>query len=155
MARVRWATIRHPPGRSGSILRRLSVRRKGAPDLDTVGENFGGGNEASEGGVDSRPTEEVVHSTESRTIYVNVPVDEGDLDEDGTIRAEYPRNKVRTARYTPLTFIPKNLWYQFHNVANLYFLLLVILQVSPPPPLSADETSFLFAPMLVVSTDSS
>lgn len=128
MAKVRWATIRHPPGRSASILRRLSVRRKRASDLSAIGENFGGENTATEGGEDTR-SDEHIHASESRTIYVNLPVDKEDLDEDGEMKATYPRNKVRTARYTPLTFVPKNLWYQFHNVANLYFLLLVILQV--------------------------
>ena len=128
MAKVRWATIRHPPGRSNSILRRLSARRKRTSDLDTIGENFGGENEATAGGDDTRPEEEQA-SQEARTIYVNVPVEPQDLDEDGLMSQEYPRNKVRTARYTPITFIPKNLWYQFQNVANLYFLLLVILQV--------------------------
>jgi phospholipid-translocating ATPase len=29
-----------------------------------------------------------------------------------------------------LSFIPKNLWYQFHNIANVYFLFLIILNVS-------------------------
>ncbi|KAI9284134.1 hypothetical protein BC943DRAFT_338398 [Umbelopsis sp. AD052] len=40
-------------------------------------------------------------------------------------------NRVHTAKYTPLTFIPKNLFEQFRNVANLYFLFLVILQCIP------------------------
>ena len=103
------------------------MKRKQASDLQAIGENFGGENRATEGGEDSREPDKVHH--ESRTIYVNVPIDPEDLDEDGSIKHNYPRNKVRTARYTPLSFVPKNLWYQFHNVANLYFLLLVILQV--------------------------
>ncbi|KAI9245704.1 hypothetical protein BDA99DRAFT_447769 [Phascolomyces articulosus] len=40
-------------------------------------------------------------------------------------------NRIRTAKYTPLSFIPKNLFEQFRNVANLYFLFLVILQCIP------------------------
>ncbi|KAI9281989.1 hypothetical protein BY458DRAFT_429509 [Sporodiniella umbellata] len=46
---------------------------------------------------------------------------------------EYPfvSNRVRTAKYTPLSFIPKNLFEQFRNVANLYFLFLVVLQCIP------------------------
>ena len=44
----------------------------------------------------------------------------------------YARNKVRTAKYTALSFIPKNLWLQFHNIANIFFLIIVILNVSIP-----------------------
>ncbi|CAO3628350.1 unnamed protein product [Cunninghamella echinulata] len=40
-------------------------------------------------------------------------------------------NRIRTSKYTPLTFIPKNLFEQFRNVANLYFLFLVVLQCIP------------------------
>ncbi|KAI8146793.1 hypothetical protein BJV82DRAFT_509376 [Fennellomyces sp. T-0311] len=40
-------------------------------------------------------------------------------------------NRIKTAKYTPLSFIPKNLFEQFRNVANLYFLFLVILQCIP------------------------
>ena len=132
MAKVRWATVRHPPGRSNSLLRRLSAKRKRNSDLSAIGENFGGENEASAGGPDTRPEED--RSTEqSRTVYVNTHVDPHDLDEDGSPAVDYPRNKVRTARYTPFTFIPKNLYFQFQNVANLYFLLLVILQARHSP----------------------
>ncbi|KAH7104048.1 phospholipid-translocating P-type ATPase [Auriculariales sp. MPI-PUGE-AT-0066] len=43
----------------------------------------------------------------------------------------YLRNKIKTSKYTPLTFVPKNLFEQFRRVANLYFLMLVVLQVIP------------------------
>ena len=41
----------------------------------------------------------------------------------------YVRNKVRTSKYTLITFLPKNLLEQFRRVANIYFLALVILQL--------------------------
>ncbi|KAG1457835.1 hypothetical protein G6F46_009262 [Rhizopus delemar] len=61
-----------------------------------------------------------------RKIYVNMKVPEEDLEE-----TNYVSNRVRTAKYTPISFIPKNLFEQFRNVANLYFLFLVILQCIP------------------------
>lgn len=65
-----------------------------------------------------------------RVIYFNIPLPAEARDEDGHPRATYVRNKIRTAKYTPLSFIPKNLWLQFHNVANIYFAFIIILGVS-------------------------
>lgn len=42
-----------------------------------------------------------------------------------------PNNKIRTTKYTLLTFLPKNLIEQFHRVANLYFIFIVILNWVP------------------------
>lgn len=35
-------------------------------------------------------------------------------------------NKVHTARFTPLTWLPKSLFQQFRRVANIYFLVIVV-----------------------------
>jgi len=40
-------------------------------------------------------------------------------------------NEISTAKYTLLTFLPVNLFEQFLRVANLYFLLMAILQLIP------------------------
>lgn len=87
---------------------------------------------------------------ESRTLFFNQPLPPEMKDEEGNPLISYARNKIRTAKYTPLSFIPKNLWFQFQNIANVFFLFLVILVVSrtllalrapftppchPPPPL--------------------
>lgn len=66
-------------------------------------------------------------SNEFRTIYHNLPLPKELLDEDGKPITTYPRNKIRTTKYTPLTFIPKNIAFQFQNFANVYFLVLIIL----------------------------
>ncbi|KAI9470984.1 MAG: hypothetical protein EXX96DRAFT_654032 [Benjaminiella poitrasii] len=67
-----------------------------------------------------------------RYIYVNMDLPSSEFDEKGNqIHHNYATNLVRTARYTPISFIPKNLFEQFRNVANLYFLFLVILQCIP------------------------
>ncbi|KAF9002486.1 hypothetical protein BDQ17DRAFT_1409499 [Cyathus striatus] len=66
-----------------------------------------------------------------RNVYVNQPLSAMEVDQDGEPLARYVRNKVRTTKYTILTFIPKNLYEQFRRVANLFFLSLVIVQLFP------------------------
>lgn len=40
-------------------------------------------------------------------------------------------NKIRTTKYTLLSFIPKNLFEQFHRIANVYFIFIVLLNWVP------------------------
>ncbi|PSN32445.1 hypothetical protein C0J52_17596 [Blattella germanica] len=42
-----------------------------------------------------------------------------------------PDNRIRTTKYTFLSFLPKNLLEQFHRVANLYFICIVLLNWVP------------------------
>ncbi|KAI8137616.1 hypothetical protein BJV82DRAFT_524978 [Fennellomyces sp. T-0311] len=70
-------------------------------------------------------------STEGRTIYVNTEIPNEELDDYGQPTKQYIANKIRTAKYTWYTFLPKNLFEQFRGIANLYFLFLVILQMFP------------------------
>ncbi|GAA5923616.1 hypothetical protein JCM1841_001303 [Sporobolomyces salmonicolor] len=63
-----------------------------------------------------------VKEKERRVIWVNV--EGAKTDPRG-----YERNKVRTSKYTLLSFLPKNLTEQFRRIANIYFLALVILQI--------------------------
>lgn len=69
-----------------------------------------------------------IYSRIPRTVYVNHDLPPECIDStSGKPFIHYPRNKIRTTKYTPLSFIPKNLLNQFRNVANMYFLILVIL----------------------------
>ncbi|KAI8968964.1 hypothetical protein BDF20DRAFT_827472 [Mycotypha africana] len=67
-----------------------------------------------------------------RKIFVNMKPPTSEMDANGRLHNHsYVPNRIRTAKYTTLNFIPKNLFEQFRNVANLYFLFLVILQCIP------------------------
>ncbi|XP_028573238.2 phospholipid-transporting ATPase VB isoform X1 [Podarcis muralis] len=51
--------------------------------------------------------------------------------ESEKVRRVYSGNGIRTTKYTLLTFIPQNLFEQFHRLANVYFLFLVIINWFP------------------------
>lgn len=50
---------------------------------------------------------------------------------EGRPNRHFPGNAIKTTKYTPLLFIPKNLFEQFHRLANLYFVGLAILNFVP------------------------
>jgi len=66
-----------------------------------------------------------------RTLYINLPLPTSFLTAKGDPIVRFVRNKVRTSKYTIVTFIPKNLFEQFRRAANIYFLALVIIQLFP------------------------
>jgi phospholipid-translocating ATPase len=97
----------------------------GAESMTTDPEGLQGAAEGSEDGTDNSGNQ-----GEARNVYFNIPLPPDALDENGHPALRFNRNKIRTAKYTPISFIPKNLWFQFQNVANDYFLFLIILNVS-------------------------
>ncbi|RGB34694.1 hypothetical protein C1646_701333 [Rhizophagus diaphanus] len=67
----------------------------------------------------------------ARQVYVNEPLPQAKLDNNGNPKQKYVTNKVVTSKYSIFTFIPKNLYEQFRRIANFFFLLLVVLQWFP------------------------
>ncbi|GCB66024.1 hypothetical protein scyTo_0004891 [Scyliorhinus torazame] len=57
-------------------------------------------------------------------------------------------NRIQTTKYTLLSFIPRNLFEQFHRTANLYFLLIVVLNWVPLVEAFQKEITML--PLVVV-----
>ncbi|XP_068273215.1 phospholipid-transporting ATPase VB [Nyctibius grandis] len=43
----------------------------------------------------------------------------------------YDSNKIKTTKYTILTFLPKNIYEQFHRFANIYFVVIALLNFVP------------------------
>ncbi|XP_038625040.1 probable phospholipid-transporting ATPase VD [Tachyglossus aculeatus] len=60
----------------------------------------------------------------------------------------YMDNRIRTTKYTPLNFVPRNLFEQFHRAANLYFLFLAVLNWVPLVEAFQKEITML--PLVVV-----
>ena len=63
----------------------------------------------------------------------------------------YTGNMVSTTKYTVVTFLPKNLFEQFHRMANIYFLFIVILNWVPAIN-SFDKEIAILPLILVLST---
>ena len=60
---------------------------------------------------------------DARFVYIN------DAERTNAPPAGLPDNSIHTTKYTVLTFLPRNLYEQFHRVAYLYFLVLVALNM--------------------------
>jgi phospholipid-translocating ATPase len=157
--RIRWASKRES-GKSGvrkreSLIRRFQHMRSGsgekkhgsraasaaskrASTATTATNALGGGSPGVPGQVsdvasrksDDSGSQASSQPEETRKVFFNIPLPDDARDEDGRPKAQYARNKIRTAKYTPISFIPKNLYYQFHNIANMYFLFIIVLGVS-------------------------
>lgn len=56
-------------------------------------------------------------------------------------------NRIKTTKYTILTFLPKNLFEQFSRIANFYFLIVVALLYVPGVPI---EATVAIVPLIIV-----
>ncbi|KAL7747226.1 hypothetical protein RI367_007437 [Sorochytrium milnesiophthora] len=69
---------------------------------------------------------------QERHICANKPVPPDLCDpSDGRPLAQYVSNEVLTSKYSLVSFLPKNLFEQFRRLANMFFLMLIILQSFP------------------------
>ncbi|KAJ2902423.1 P-type ATPase-like protein [Zalerion maritima] len=134
--RSRWATrkltVRSGSKKRGNIMDRIH-RQSGSHEK----KRASGGSEslvtdnATHDGDDNASESSSEAAAEPRRLFFNEKLPEGLTDDDGNPTQKFTRNKIRTAKYTPLSFVPKNLWFQFHNIANIFFLFLVILVIFP------------------------
>ena len=134
--RIRWATQRVTSVKGNKKRNGIINRFHKGPGAAEKKRESAGTDSLGESQIGAGP-EDVMNSDEGREgvtglrrLFFNIPLPDDAKDEDGHNLANFGRNKIKTAKYTPLTFIPYDLWLQFHNVANTYFLFLVILAVS-------------------------
>uniref|UniRef100_A0A669CVK0 Phospholipid-transporting ATPase n=1 Tax=Oreochromis niloticus TaxID=8128 RepID=A0A669CVK0_ORENI len=80
-----------------------------------------------------------------RTIFPHNGLHQQDYER---VSRNYKSNAISTTKYTLLTFIPMNLFEQFHRAANLYFLFLTLLNWVPV--VEAFQKEITMIPLLVV-----
>jgi phospholipid-translocating ATPase len=149
--RLRWATQR-VTGQSGRRKRHSIMDRFHKNPGSSEKQRESGGSDLTQGEPDAARAQEddKAQDDESeqengqRRIFFNIPLPDDAKDDDGHPIQDFGKNKIRTAKYTPLSFVPKNLWFQFHNIANIYFLFVIILAVSMTPlPICTHSKSVL------------
>ncbi|KAM9264959.1 phospholipid-transporting ATPase VA [Cariama cristata] len=57
-------------------------------------------------------------------------------------------NRLKTTKYTALSFLPKNLFEQFHRLANIYFVFIALLNFVPA--VNAFQPELALAPVLFI-----
>ncbi|OWB54686.1 hypothetical protein B5S28_g539 [[Candida] boidinii] len=132
--RHRWGTQRNKNGNPLSRNKTVSLRR----GLSKMPHRIFSSNDTPD---DDLNNEQRDNASQKREVYYNLPLPSHILTEDNLPPA-YSRNKIRTTKYTPLSFLPKNIYFQFGNVANIFFLAMIILSAFqifgvPNPALSA------------------
>lgn len=135
--RARWATQRKSVNSSNnkrnSLMNRIGHKKTGSNEKNSPpsdGSDPPGDDQPTHDAAENHDDDVEEEDNENRTLFFNQPLPEELVDENGHPIQSFTRNKIRTAKYTPISFVPKNLWFQFHNVANIFFLFLVILVVS-------------------------
>ncbi|PCH37630.1 phospholipid-translocating P-type ATPase [Wolfiporia cocos MD-104 SS10] len=85
-----------------------------------------------------------------RSVFVHQNLPEDYFDPKGRILKQhvYCSNQVITSKYSLITFLPRNLLEQFRRVANIFFLVIAILQFFPIFPTVSPGLAIL--PLLIV-----
>uniref|UniRef100_A0A8C2WMS6 Phospholipid-transporting ATPase n=1 Tax=Cyclopterus lumpus TaxID=8103 RepID=A0A8C2WMS6_CYCLU len=60
----------------------------------------------------------------------------------------YANNRIKTTKYTVLSFLPKNLFEQFHRFANVYFVFIALLNFVPV--VNAFQPELALAPVVFI-----
>uniref|UniRef100_A0AAX7T1R9 Phospholipid-transporting ATPase n=1 Tax=Astatotilapia calliptera TaxID=8154 RepID=A0AAX7T1R9_ASTCA len=82
----------------------------------------------------------------TRTVHANILHDCAKGDENPN--RHYANNKIKTTKYTVLSFLPKNLFEQFHRFANVYFVFIALLNFVPV--VNAFQPELALAPVVFI-----
>ncbi|KAE8037906.1 hypothetical protein FH972_010458 [Carpinus fangiana] len=98
-----------------------SIREGGFGDSGSKPVRYGSGRPDSEALAMSQKE---INDEDARLIYIN---DHEKTNE----RFQFAGNSIRTGKYSIITFLPRNLFEQFHRVAYIYFLAIAVLNQLP------------------------
>jgi magnesium-transporting ATPase (P-type) len=62
----------------------------------------------------------------------------------------YPSNAIKTSKYSTLTFLPLNLYNQFKKMANMYFLIISVMQTFKSISISDGKAAMALPLMFVI-----
>uniref|UniRef100_A0A8C6NZ25 Phospholipid-transporting ATPase n=1 Tax=Nothobranchius furzeri TaxID=105023 RepID=A0A8C6NZ25_NOTFU len=82
----------------------------------------------------------------TRTVHANILYDNAKGEENPN--RHYVNNKIKTTKYTLLSFLPKNLFEQFHRFANVYFVFIALLNFVPV--VNAFQPELALAPVVFI-----
>jgi phospholipid-translocating ATPase len=74
--------------------------------------------------------------TDEETIRIKIGIGTDDLKDKKRKRSRTGANRVKSTKYTLITFLPLNLFEQFRRIANFYFLVMTIIALSIDSPVS-------------------
>uniref|UniRef100_A0A8C8S1E2 Phospholipid-transporting ATPase n=1 Tax=Pelusios castaneus TaxID=367368 RepID=A0A8C8S1E2_9SAUR len=84
--------------------------------------------------------------SETRTVRSNLLLPEPEVEKPR--RGPLASNRLKTTKYTALSFLPKNLFEQFHRLANVYFVFIALLNFVPA--VNAFQPELALAPVLFI-----
>lgn len=98
-----------------------SIREVGFGDSGSKPVRYGSGRADSEA---LNMSQKEISDEDARLIYINDPAKTNE-------RFEFAGNSIKTGKYSIFTFLPRNLFEQFHRVAYIYFLVIAVLNQLP------------------------
>lgn len=106
-------------------------------------------NEEPGAGVKKRKKRKSKKESKTRTVHANLLYEQhSKATENPNPNRLYANNKIKTTKYTVLSFIPKNLFEQFHRFANVYFVFIALLNFVPV--VNAFQPVLALAPVLFI-----
>ncbi|MGH0176901.1 UNVERIFIED_CONTAM: hypothetical protein FKN15_009317 [Acipenser sinensis] len=107
---------------------------------------FGESGEVKSSKFKKRRKKQSKKESKTRTVHSNLLYSCAKGDENPN--RHYAHNNIKTTKYTLLSFLPKNLFEQFHRFANVYFVFIALLNFVPI--VNAFQPELALAPVVFI-----